>query len=333
MIADRMTTATGRPGTGRTSGAGTTWTEGAAVHPRFLRFGPWVLSLVAATLFVLSFATSYAALHDYARQLEFGREFAIVFPLVLDAVISVLAVTVLLERAMRRRTVTVKGWQFALRLPTWPLVALWVYFGGSVAGNVAHAPPLLAAQLVAAVPPVSAALTFHLLLRLLDRAPALREIAEAFEERSVEERERAARRRARRAELKARTMDRSSPVAALPGNGGAQVSTSGADGKPVPAPRDGHGSTDGHRANATERARRGISLRSSKSATSELVELRQRVQSTVASGDRVTGETVGLWLGVSARTGRRRLAALFDEDPSLAATIAPPHGVGQAPPQ
>lgn len=105
-----------------------------------------MLSLVVATLFVLSFATSYAALHDYALQLQFGREFAIVFPLVLDAVISVLAVTVLLERALRRRTVTVKGWQFALRLPTWPLLSLWCYFGGSVAGTIAQAPPILAAQ-------------------------------------------------------------------------------------------------------------------------------------------------------------------------------------------
>ena len=81
---------------------------------------------------------------------------------------------------------TVKGWQFTVRLPTWPLAALWCYFGGSVAGNVGHAPPVLAAQLVAAVPPVSAALTFHSLLRLLDRAPALRQIAERYEERSVE---------------------------------------------------------------------------------------------------------------------------------------------------
>jgi hypothetical protein len=97
--------------------------------------------------------------------------------LVLDAVISVLAVTVLLERALRRRTVTIKGWRVTLRWPTWPLGALWIYFGGSVAGNVAHAPPTLPAQLAASVPPISAALTFHLLMRLLDRAPALRVIA------------------------------------------------------------------------------------------------------------------------------------------------------------
>ena len=214
MKADRTSTVAGHQPT-RSAGAGATWTDGAAVHPRFLRFGPWVLSLVVAMLFVLSFATSYAALYDYALQLEFGREFAAVFPLVLDAVISVLAVTVLLERALRRRTVTIKGWQVTLRWPTWPLGALWIYFGGSVAGNVAHAPSLLAAQLVAAVPPISAALTFHLLLRLLDRAPSLRMIAETYEERAVEEQERAARRLARRAQIKARRMDSSTAAPPL----------------------------------------------------------------------------------------------------------------------
>lgn len=103
------------PEPGGTTGIGAIWTDGAAIHPRFLRFGPWVLSLLVAALFVLSFATSYAALHDYALQLQFGREFAIVFPLVLDAVIAVLAVTVLLERALRRRAITIKGWQVTLR--------------------------------------------------------------------------------------------------------------------------------------------------------------------------------------------------------------------------
>jgi len=79
---------------------------GAAIHPRFLRSGPWALSSVVALLFGLSFATSYAALYGYALELEFSREFAIAFPLVLDAVIIVLAVTLLLERALGRRTMT-----------------------------------------------------------------------------------------------------------------------------------------------------------------------------------------------------------------------------------
>lgn len=41
----------------------------------------------------------------------------------------------------------------------------------------------------------------------------------------------------------------------------------------------------------------------------------------VASWDRVTGGTVGQWLGVSARTGRRRLSALLNDDPAFARSI------------
>jgi hypothetical protein len=131
-------------------------TEGAAIHPAFLRVSPWALSVVVASLFGLSFATSYAALYDYARELQFSREFALAFPVVLDAVIVVLAVTLLLGRALGRRTMTMRGRSIGLRLPTWPRLALSLYFAGSVAGNVVHAPPSLAAQLVAAAPPVSA---------------------------------------------------------------------------------------------------------------------------------------------------------------------------------
>ena len=131
-------------------------TGGAAIHPTFLRVGPWALSVVVASLFGLSFATSYAALYDYAHKLQFSRGFALAFPLVLDAVIVVLAVTLLLERALGRPTMTMRGRRIGLRLPTWPLLALWLYFAGSVAGNVGHAPSVLVAQLVAAAPPVSA---------------------------------------------------------------------------------------------------------------------------------------------------------------------------------
>jgi hypothetical protein len=307
-------------------GAGTTWTDGAAVHPRFLRFGPWGLSLVVAALFVLSFATSYAALYDYALELEFGREFAFVFPLVLDAVISVLAVTVLLERALGRRTVTVMGRQVSIRWPTWPLAALWIYFGGSVAGNVAHAPAVLAAQLVGAVPPISAALTFHLLLRLLDRAPALRMIAETYEERAVEEQERAAMRHARRAQLKAQRMG--SGTSAITRSPSSSARASGSSGSRQPElTADGHASNNGHPATVT-----GHNVRRNGRSFDDLEDLRQRIHAAAASGDRVTGETVGQWLGVSARTGRRRLAALLNDDPALAHAIESTYGVETAQP-
>jgi hypothetical protein len=54
----------------------------------------------------------------------------------------------------------------------------------------------------------------------------------------------------------------------------------------------------------------------------ELDELRRRVRAAIENGEPVTGEIVGQWLGLSARTGRRRLAALLDRDPSLARVIS-----------
>lgn len=259
----------------------------------------------------------YAALYDYARELQFPREFAIAFPLVLDAVIIVLAVTLLLERALGRRTMTVLGWRFTVRLPSWPLLALWIYFAGSVAGNVGHAPPVLAAQLVAAVPPVSAALTFHLLLRLLDRAPALRTIAESYEERSVEEQERAAVRKARRASIKTstppQTAQTTSTAASVCG-----ASKSGNGHKDPPA-TDRH-SSNGHD-NRADRGRAKAARHADRTTSEE--ELRRRVRAAIHNGEPVTGETVGQWLGLSARSGRRRLAALLDTDPELARAVNP----------
>jgi hypothetical protein len=287
--------------------------DGAAIHPTFLRVGPWALSTVVASLFGLSFATSYAALYDYAHQLQFSREFALAFPLVLDAVIVVLAVTLLLERALGRRIVTVRGRQVGLRLPTWPLLSLWLYFAGSVAGNVGHAPPVLAAQLVAAVPPVSAALTFHLLLRLLDRASLLRSIAEVYEERTVEEKERAARRRARRDAIKAGTAthkDSSSTKEHMSRDRELVRASADPNGEPQrPLAIAGNGSS---------RASNG-----SPATTHALLgDLRDRVHEALAAGERVTGETIAQWLGVSPRTGRRRLALLVEEDPVLSDALA-----------
>lgn len=174
----------------------------ATTHPGFLRAGPWVLALITAALFALSFVTSFRALYEYSLQLGFDVAFAVAFPVVLDAVTIVLAVLLLLERPLRRPGFTIGGHR--VPLPTWPLLALWAYFAGSVAGNIGHAPDTIAAKLVAAVPPVSSVLTFHLLLRLLDRGAALRTVAERHEERQIEEAERAAQRTARRRAVRSR---------------------------------------------------------------------------------------------------------------------------------
>jgi hypothetical protein len=175
---------------------------------------------------------------------------------------------------------------------------------------------VLAAQLVAAAPPVSAALTFHLLLRLLDRATLLHSIAEAYEERSVEK-ARAAVRRARRAAIRSGS---ATGVEGAPG-----------DGKPATSKQrfKADGGHDGGQqflvmpAAAAERV--PSSARPPTGAAGihvQLAELRIRAQEAFAAGERVTAEVVGRWLGVSPCIGRRRLASLLDDDPMLAETLS-----------
>ena len=163
---------------------------------------------------------------------------------------------------------------------------------------------------------MSAALTFHLLLWLLDRAPALRRIAEMYEERSVDEQERAAVRRARRARIKTGTPPQtnrrtstsvSTTTAAEFGNG-----------------RVGSPMAERHQSNGHDRgANRGRATSAAGTAEREVREdeLRRRVRAAIHNGEPVTGETVGQWLGLSARTGRRRLAALLTTDPDLAQAV------------
>jgi hypothetical protein len=184
---------------------------------------------------------------------------------------------------------------------------------GSVAGNVGHAPPLLAAQLVAAVPPMSAALTFHLLLRLLDRASLLRSIAEAYEERAVEEKERAALRRARRTAVKAGAISQADVRSAEQHMARrAELAQAGGDRNGhVPLSLDGADNPNDQRSNGDQAE-----------ARAQLGHLRDRVHDAMAAGERVTGETIAQWLGVSPRTGRRRLALLIEEDPELSDALS-----------
>ena len=52
--------------------------------------------------------------------------------------------------------------------------------------------------------------------------------------------------------------------------------------------------------------------------------LRTRLDKAAREGRRVTGGDVASWLGVSQRTGRRRLADLLTSNPDLAQRITPP---------
>jgi hypothetical protein len=53
-----------------------------------------------------------------------------------------------------------------------------------------------------------------------------------------------------------------------------------------------------------------------------LAAFHDQVHAAAADGRRVTGKDVAGWLGVSPRTGRRRLAALVADDPELANVLA-----------
>jgi len=59
-------------------------------------------------------------------------------------------------------------------------------------------------------------------------------------------------------------------------------------------------------------------------STPHLYMLRTRVDEAARADRRVTGGDVAIWLGVSQRTGRRRLAELLAASPELAGRITPP---------
>jgi hypothetical protein len=64
--------------------------------------------------------------------------------------------------------------------------------------------------------------------------------------------------------------------------------------------------------------------RPSSRANGDLDVLQTRVDEAAREGQRVTGSDVANWLGVSHRTGRRRLAELLADRPELVQRITPP---------
>jgi hypothetical protein len=73
---------------------------------------------------------------------------------------------------------------------------------------------------------------------------------------------------------------------------------------------DTEASTNGHKPTKAAAPNRTVEV--------NVNELRHRIQAAIDAGERVNGVTVGRWLGVSARTGRRRLAELAAHDPITA---------------
>jgi len=124
---------------------------------------------------------------------------------------------------------------------------------------------------------------------LLDRAVLLRQIAEEYEQRTFDEQSRQAARKARRDALVAgpgATEEMGALMRALRPLG---LRKAGATGYPA---LSGRRQSNGHARDDP---------------------LMTKVRAAEIAGQRVTGETVAEWLGVSPRTGRRRLAQLGNE--------------------
>jgi hypothetical protein len=116
------------------------------------------------------------------------------------------------------------------------------------------------------------------------------------------------------------------------------LTPAGAATRTMPAPtnrqpstgRDGRGKTEVVPVGGTQplpsAAVNGDGSRSRASARpkGDLDMLQARIDKAAQEGRRVTGGEVVSWLGVSQRTGRRRLSDLLTSNPDLAQRIAPP---------
>jgi hypothetical protein len=130
------------------------------------------------------------------------------------------------------------------------------------------------------------------------------------EERAAWEAYRAARHRHRNGIPEPATQAKTNPASHHSGQVSAPPNLKPATGTPAPHADASPASTNGHEPTKAAMPDHAVDV--------DLDELRRRVHTAVDAGQRVTGATVGQWLGVSARTGRRRLAELIDNDPATA---------------
>jgi hypothetical protein len=134
------------------------------------------------------------------------------------------------------------------------------------------------------------------------------------EERAAWEAYRAARQRRTAGEPEPATRARINPASQQRGQVGSPPSLRPATDRPALHAGASRASTNGHKPTKAASSDHAVDV--------DLDELRRRVQTAVDAGQRVTGAIVGQWLGVSARTGRRRLAELIDNDPVTAELLA-----------
>jgi hypothetical protein len=246
----------------------------------------YAAAAIVAALAAIAFVLSFSALRDLAVAAHVSVELAWLWPLAVDGNIVVNTVAGLLLRP-RGRTVT---W--------YPWAALFLFSAVSVVGNGLHATTTsgqlalhpIVAFVVSAIPAVALLQGSHLFVVMLSAPPSRTETSMAP---------------AGTATRTMRTPTNGQPANSRGGRGKAKIVAVAA--APFAASEgDASGSRPSSRANG------------------DLEVLRARVDEAAREGQRVTGSDVANWLGVSHRTGRRRLAELLASSPDLAQRIAPP---------
>jgi len=245
----------------------------------------YAAAAIVAALAAIAFVLSFSALRDLAVAAHVSVELAWLWPLAVDGNIVVNTVAGLLLRP-RGRTVS---W--------YPWAALFLFSAVSVVGNGLHATTTsgrlaldpVVAFVVSAIPAVALLQGSHLFVVMLSAPTSRTDISPA-------------------------------PVATA-----IRSTSASTNGKP----RDGRGKANvvmvGGEHFVPSAVPGSAASRSRLYARPEgdLDVLRTRVDQAAREGRRVTGGDVANWLGVSQRTGRRRLAGLLASNPDLAQRIAP----------
>ena len=249
----------------------------------------YAVAAIVAALAAIAFLLSFSALRDLAVAAHVSVERAWLWPLAVDGNIVVNTVAGLLLRP-RGRTVS---W--------YPWAALFLFSAVSVVGNGLHATAAsgqlaldpVVAFVVSAIPAVALLQGSHLFVVMLSAPTSLAEASAAPD--------------AAAGRTEPATINDRRPTSGT-SRGKAEVGVVGGAHLLPTAALDGTAS----RSRASARPKGDLNV------------LRTRVEEAARAGQRVTGGDVASWLGVSQRTGRRRLAELLAYSPELVQRIAPP---------
>lgn len=228
-----------------------------------------------------AFALSFDALRELARVSGVSPDLSFVWPLIVDGFIVIATVAAVMLRPRGRRA----SW--------YPWATLIVFAGISVVGNALHASnhadsdavSVGVAACVSAVPAVALLLSSHLLVVLLAH-PATSPASDATGAPGV-------------AVLLDRVEQRS-----------AEAVRSGENRASPPARK-----ARTQPARSVGQPRRAV-IHDARSAG-----LHGRVRAALEEGHKITGNEIADWLGVSPRTGRRRLAQILADNADIAEAL------------